>query len=111
MATRKNTAPAEAQSRPIPEPLFRRLLESISLLEVYNRSLDDEHASEQMALQAVIRELHAVYDELDGLNLPTPAERLRMIKAMPASWFVSPAARKQSIAEARADIAAERSLQ
>jgi hypothetical protein len=30
--------------RPIPDALLVRLLESISMLEVYRRSLDDEHA-------------------------------------------------------------------
>jgi hypothetical protein len=116
MATRSVSRAAMARSRviqprEIPDDLLTRMLESISALEVFKRSLDDEHAPEQMALQVSIRELHAVYDELDGLKLPTPAERLRMLKARPASSFAPRETRKQLIAEARADVAVERSLQ
>lgn len=116
MAIRSVSRATKAQSpkiqpREIPNDLLTRMLESISVLEVFRRSLDDDHAPEQMALQVVIRELHAVHDGLDGLRMPTPAERLRIIKAQPASTWMSPATRKQLIAEARADVAAERSLQ
>lgn len=111
MGTRKSTRARKAQSCQIPESLLTRFLEYISMLEVFNRSLDDEQAPEQMALDAVIRELHAVHTALDRINMPTPAERLRSIKATPANTWASPAVRKQLIAEAQADVAAERSLQ
>lgn len=111
MANRSVPRARKAQSLPIPDTLLRRFLESISMLEVFQRSLDDEHAPEQLALQVVIRELHEVHTALDRLTLPTPAERLRRARAMPVAWFTSPAARKQLIAEAQADVAAERSLQ
>lgn len=110
MATRSVSRAGKAQPRKIPDDLLNRMLESISALEVLKRSLDDYHAPEQMALQVSIRELHAVYDELDRLRMPTPTERLRIIKAQPAEGW-SPATRKQLLAQARADVAAERSLQ
>lgn len=87
----------------IPSGLLYRMLESISLLEVLKRAIDDDEP--QMALQVALRELHAIHDELDKLNLPTPAERLRLVNGM-HKGMMEPRARAALRREIKAEIAA-----
>lgn len=112
MSNRKNTAPGKAPyqspARPITDEVLTRFLECISMLEVFERSLgasDEDRAPESMALLKTIRDLHQIHNDLDSLNMPTAAERLRSVDAMPRG-SMKPKARAALRREIKAEIAA-----